>query len=104
MKEGAILVNTARGALVDSHALAELLEAGHLAGVGADVFSPEPPPKDDELLNAPNTFLTPHVAAWNADVRVEMVELALSSLFLLFEGDVPSNVVNPEVFEKGLRS
>ncbi|MDH2903276.1 MAG: NAD(P)-dependent oxidoreductase [Actinomycetota bacterium] len=103
MKEGAVLINTARGALVDNVALCELLGTGHLSGVGADVFAPEPPPEDDVLLKAPNTFLTPHVAAWNERVRVEMVELALSSLSSLFESGRPANVVNPEVFEKGLR-
>ena len=104
MKDGAVLINTARGALVDNVALCALLASGKLSGVGADVFAPEPPSEDDPLLMAPNVFLTPHVAAWNAGVRVEMVELALSSLSALFEGGRPDNVVNPEVFDRGLRA
>ncbi len=104
MKKNAILINTARGALVDGLALSDLLTSGHLAGAGADVFAPEPPPDDDPLVNAPNTYLTPHVAAWNADIRVEMVELALSSLAMLFDGEIPPTVINPEVFEKGIRA
>ena len=88
---------------MDTDALVELLESGHLAGFGADVFSPEPPPRDDALLAAPSVYLTPHVAAWNSRVREEMVSMALSSLRDLFAGLHPSNVVNPEVFEKGVR-
>ncbi len=103
MKRGALLINTARGKLVDTLALRELLESGHLAGFGADVFFPEPPPSDDALLAAPSVYLTPHVAAWNSRVREEMVSMALSSLHDLFAGACPSNVVNPEVFDKGVR-
>jgi phosphoglycerate dehydrogenase-like enzyme len=104
MKPGAILIITARGALVVTRALSKLLESGHLASAGIDVFSPEPPHANDPLLTGANTFLTPHVAAWNSGVRIEMVELALAGLDALFDGKVPANVVNPEVFEKGLRT
>jgi D-3-phosphoglycerate dehydrogenase / 2-oxoglutarate reductase len=103
MKPGAVLINTARGALVDNVALAEMLENGHLRSAGVDVFSPEPPPADHPLLRAENTLLTPHVAAWNSVVRREMADMALSSLDALFDQKVPPNVVNPEVFERGLR-
>jgi phosphoglycerate dehydrogenase-like enzyme len=62
MKPTAILVNTARGGLVDEVALAGALRAGTILGAGLDVLSSEPPPADHPLLSAPNAILTPHVA------------------------------------------
>ena len=63
MKPSAILINCARGAVVDNAALAEALNGGKIAGAAIDVFDMEPPiPADYPLLNAKNTLLTPHVA------------------------------------------
>lgn len=62
MKPGAIVVNTARGPLVDHGALADALESGSVAGYGADVWDPEPPTPDDRVLAHPATLVTPHVA------------------------------------------
>ena len=68
MKKGAVLVNCARGAVVDNAALAEALRSGHLAGAGIDVYDMEPPlPADYPLVNAPNVVLTPHVAFLTAE-------------------------------------
>ena len=63
MKNGAFLVNTARGIVVDESAVAEALRSGHLAGYGADVFEHEPPSRDDPLFSMDQYLCTPHVAA-----------------------------------------
>ena len=62
MPRGAIVVNCARGSLLDQGALCDALESGHLFGAGLDVFDPEPIPQGDRLLSAPNVIMTPHIA------------------------------------------
>ncbi len=98
LRRGAIFVNTARGALVDEEALAELLHRGHLFGAGIDVFGREPPPPDHPLLRAPNTILSPHAAAWSAEsVRRMAVEAVRNALDVLDGRVDPAVVVNREV-------
>lgn len=62
MKPGGLLVNIARGGIVDTAALVDALNTGHLAGAGLDVTDPEPPPPDHPLWNCPNLLVTPHVS------------------------------------------
>ena len=80
MKPGAILVNVARGGIVDEDALLEALSSGHLGGAAIDVFAEEPLPPSNALWTAPNTIVTPHVAGWGRDYVVRSVEVLLENV------------------------
>jgi len=103
LKPGALLVNTARGNLVDQAALARLLAEGRIGGAAVDVYSPEPPPPDDPLLSAPNLIATPHMAAWNAHLRREMATMAFRNLWTMLTGGLPTHLVNPDVLRRAPR-
>ena len=93
MKSDAILVNCARGPIVDNDALAKVLNEGVIAGAGIDVFDMEPPiPEDYALLNAKNTILTPHVAYATHESMERRAEIAFDNVYSYLEGK-PVNVV-----------
>lgn len=97
MKAGVILVNTARGGLVDEDALVEALRAGHLSA-GLDVFKTEPLPPDHPLTRLDNVLLSPHVAGWDRDSLVRMALMAAENIADLYQGRWPEGrVVNPEL-------
>lgn len=93
MKETAVLLNTARGGVVDSAALAEALNSGKLAGAGIDVFEIEPPiAKEHPLCHAKNTVLTPHVAFASKEALEARADIVFANLWKYFAGE-PQNVV-----------
>lgn len=93
MKNGASIINTSRGPVIDEKAVAEALESGKLAYFGADVLSTEPPKSDNPLLTAKNTFLTPHIAWAAYETRLRLLEILNGNIKAFLEGN-PINVVN----------
>jgi glyoxylate reductase len=92
MKPTAVLVNTARGPVVDEEALAEALHAGRLFAAGLDVFEHEPL-VNQRLLDAPRTVLLPHIGSASQATRTQMARLASSAVATVLEGGTPPNVV-----------
>jgi D-3-phosphoglycerate dehydrogenase len=100
MKEEVYVINTARGGTVDEAALHEAIVAGKVAGAALDVRPKEPPPPDDPLNALENVILTPHAGATTREAVLRMAKTATESLLAVLKGERPTNVVNPEVYEK----
>ena len=94
MKPGSLLVNTGRGSLVDSTALAAALREGHIAGAGLDVFEQEPPDPSDPLFNLPNVVVTPHAATRTLEAFLDRRMHAARNLVAMMTGAPCSDVVN----------
>ncbi len=87
MRPTAVLVNTARGPIVDSVALLRALEDGWIGGAALDVIDPEPPPADHPLLAAPNLTIVPHVGSATHPTRERMADLAVDNLLAALAGE-----------------
>lgn len=93
MKDGAILINTSRGPLVDEAALAEALDSGKLRGAAVDVVSAEPIGPDNPLLKAKNMLITPHIAWAPFESRVRLMDIAVENLRAYLAGSPKNTVV-----------
>ncbi len=100
MKPDAYLVNTARGPLIDSGALADALREGEIAGAALDVTDPEPLPSDHPLLSAPNLLVVPHIGSAARATRERMADMAVDNLLAGLAGEPMPNCANPEVYER----
>ncbi len=100
MKKTAVLINTARGPLIDQKALAAALRDGTIFAAGLDVTDPEPPDKDDPLLRLPNVILAPHIASATVRTRDNMAMICAQNLLAGLRGDKLPAWVNPEVASK----
>jgi glyoxylate reductase len=86
MRRNAILINTARGPIVDQSALAQALRQGTIAGAALDVTDPEPLAVDDPLLDAPNLIVVPHIGSATHSAREKMATLAVENLLAALDG------------------
>lgn len=93
MKDGAILINTARGGLVDEAALIEALQSGKLSGAGLDVLDGEPPAPDSPILQAPNCIITPHIAFTPLEIRQRVVDVCAENLRQYLQGERLNRIV-----------
>lgn len=98
MKPGAMLINTARGRLVDEAALAAALISGHLGAAALDVFADEPPATDHPLLSAPNLIVAPHLGGATQEALDRMAIGAAQGVVDVLAGRRPAHCVNPDVF------
>ena len=101
MKPSAVIVNTARGPVINGADLADALRAGTIFAAALDVTDPEPIPTDDPLLSLDNCLVVPHIASASRATRGRMAEMAAANLLAGIRGERLPTPVNPEVYERG---
>jgi D-3-phosphoglycerate dehydrogenase len=97
LKPGALIINCARGEVVNSADVAAALKSGQLRGYATDVLDQEPPAADHPLINLPNCIVTPHVASRTAESVERQATCAVENLLKAFRGEKPEGIKNPEV-------
>lgn len=95
-KDGAVLINTCRGGVVDTNAVVRALRSGKLYGAGLDVFEQEPLPQDAPILSEPNVVLTPHAAWYSEESYTELKSRAIGNVIDFCAGRTPRNIFNPD--------
>ncbi|MGD6804383.1 2-hydroxyacid dehydrogenase [Rossellomorea aquimaris] len=96
MKSSAVFVNAARGPIVNEDALYDALVNGDIAAAGLDVFEKEPINENHPLLSLKNVVALPHIGSSSVETRMEMMELCVSNIRAVLEGDMPKTLVNKE--------
>jgi len=100
MKPSVVIINTARGPLIDEDALIKAMQSGKVSYAGLDVLVQEPPAKDNPLLKMENTVITPHIA-WYSDHSLQVMgEKVARAIINVFSGRIPDAVLNPDVLKK----
>lgn len=97
MRPGAIIVNPARGGLIDEFALADALSSGHIGGAGLDVMEPAPPAAGHPLLKQENVIITPHTAFFSQASTLELETRTAKEVIRVVNGGEPENFINPGV-------
>lgn len=98
VKPTAILVNVARGAIIDDDALACALREGRLGGAAVDVFTAQPPPGNHPFFDLPNLIMTPHLAGLTRESMIEMSIWSATDMLCMLRGERPTYLANPEVY------
>ena len=102
MKSDAVLINTARGSIVNEAALIEALQSGQIAGAALDVFEKEPLPSDSPLASMDNVILTSHSIAWTEELFRDLGRIDCEGALAIYRGEVPRHIVNPQVLANPL--
>ena len=100
MKPEAVLINTARGPIVEEGALIEALQTGRIAGAALDVFEKEPLSTNSPLVAMENVILTSHSIAWTEELFRDMGRIDCQGALAIYRGEVPEHVVNPQGAEQ----
>lgn len=100
MKKSAVIINTARGALIKTQDLVQALKEGKIAGAGMDVFEKEPPGKNFPLLDLDNVILSPHIAWYSEEGSWDIRYMIMEDVKAYLKGKLPKFIVNPEVLSQ----
>jgi D-3-phosphoglycerate dehydrogenase / 2-oxoglutarate reductase len=103
LPEGAVLVNSARGGLLDYAPLPDMLKSGRLGALAVDVYDIEPPPREWPLFDAPNVITTPHLAGATRQTAHRAADIVVAEVSRFLNGQRPRFVANPEVLDEGVR-
>ena len=100
MRSHAVVINTARGAIIDVAALEAALQAGQIAGAGIDVLEVEPPSGREPILSLPSAVVTPHIAWYSEESHHQNMVDGMNELVRVLRGERPRYIVNPQIFSR----